>query len=325
VIPGLIWTACRKSGFIPLLLLALHVPRVEAQWQRTVDRLFADPQRPPSITGALCFDHKNLWGGITSLWKSADSGVTWYQITSFPVHSSGNADRIISIDFIDSLNGLVTTLGHSWSEGVYKTTDGGITWRPIYNSIKPSFQTTAIQALFAKNSQNIVVLEDTREVSVSSDGGSTWVAKGDAMASTGLWRPFAAVRHGDSAFVLCGLPLSVFRSADGGVTWAGPTTGVLNDTWGLAIDSCDSREMTVANENYYFREEDSLAHIYQSHDGGITYRKSFVAPIGGVSGLIGVGDRAVYSPSMTIGVYRSIDHQATWTSIGGSKPFIITR
>lgn len=67
-----------------------------------------------------------VWDG-TTLFRSADGGATWLQITP-----NINLDQMIgTLDFIDGQNGWVTWVDANNNSGLYQTTDGGSTWTAL--------------------------------------------------------------------------------------------------------------------------------------------------------------------------------------------------
>src|SRR5438034_6418543 len=104
-----------------------------------------DMQDSQSI-GAVAIDpsnHKNIWVGAgeswmrnsvsvgTGIFKSTDSGENW---TNAGLKDSEHIARIL-IDPADGNTVYACATGHVWDDnterGVYKTTDGGKTWRKV--------------------------------------------------------------------------------------------------------------------------------------------------------------------------------------------------
>jgi photosystem II stability/assembly factor-like uncharacterized protein len=149
-------------------------------------------------------------GGSAS-YMSLDGGVNWTAATGLP-------DSPVNVLAVDPTNSLTVYAGIGncvKSGGVFKTTDGGITWRPTGITVG------LIEAIAVDSTNPSTVYADRTK---STDGGDTWRGMG----------PFSVVRqlvidpkNTNTVYLVEGFPKcsdaapppSIFRSTDGGTSW----------------------------------------------------------------------------------------------------------
>ncbi len=230
------------------------------------------------------------------------------------------------------------------SGGVWKSTDGGVTFRPIFDEY-----TQSIGAIAVDPSRPNVVWVGTGEswvrnsVSVgtgvyrSTDGGETWefMGLGD---SERIARIVVNPRNSDNVFVCATGHLfdaneerGVYRTTDGGKSW----TRVLfvdRDTGcsDLALDPGDPRILYAGMWQFrrradFFTSGGPGSGLYKSTDGGDTWRKIENGLPSGDKGRIAVA-LAPSRPSVLYAVvearhtalYRSDDMGESWREVNAS-------
>ncbi len=229
--------------------------------------------------------------------------------------------------------------------GVWKTTDAGQTWKPIFDSQPVS----AIGALAVAASDPQVIYVGTGQIEQrydmgtgsgvyrSGDGGQSWQAVGLAETHH-IGAVWVDPRNADVVLVAAVGHLygsneqrGVFRSGDGGKTWnrtlyVGPDTGAVD----IAGDPANPDHLYATTWkdrhwpwlSYFMPSKGPTSGIYESHDNGKSWAR--VAGRGLPQGDIGriglaVGHTAkgtrVYA-SITSdkepGLYRSDDGGASW-------------
>jgi photosystem II stability/assembly factor-like uncharacterized protein len=218
--------------------------------------------------------------------------------------------------------------------GVWKTTDGGRVWKPIFDDA----HIASIGAIAVASSQPGTIYVGTGEqtqgsgVFKSTDAGATWTSVGLAdtrYINALLVDPSDAnvvlvAASGDS---LASPSRGIFRSADGGKTWA---KVLFKDDRTGAVDLCfdpNNPRVVYATlssprpERGEKGPEGPGAWIYKSPDEGVTWQ------LGGESGLptekrgrIGVavapgnGGHRIFA-ILNQGLFRSDDSGATWQRI----------
>jgi photosystem II stability/assembly factor-like uncharacterized protein len=247
-----------------------------------------DPSDPSTIYVATAS------GG---LWKTTNHGVLWTPIfdatgeNAFGDVAVFRGDpRVVWAGTGEQNNRQSST----WGGGVFRSTDGGATWRFV------GLRETAAIAR--------VVLHPT-------DANRAWVA-----ALGNLWRPTA--------------DRGVYRTTDGGVTWqrvlaVDSLTGAVE----LVMDPRDPQVLYAATYQrlrtaFGFNGGGPGSGVWKSVDGGGTWRRIEVGLPDGDKGRIGLAI-AASKPDVLVatiehptagGTYRTEDAGATWRRMSATNP-----
>jgi photosystem II stability/assembly factor-like uncharacterized protein len=165
-----------------------------------------------------------------------------------------------------------TIYASSFPAGIYKTTDGGATWREHDVGLKNA---NVLSLVFRPDDTQIIYAGTTDGMARSVDGGATWHAWDSG------WPPaqripsivcdpinpdvmYACSQSSRTEQGNAGFHGSVMKSTDGGATWFEITTGLSPDQTfhQVLIDRFDPRILYLATE----REG-----VYISRDGGETW------------------------------------------------------
>jgi photosystem II stability/assembly factor-like uncharacterized protein len=228
-------------------------------------------------------------GGV---WKSVDAGGTWK-----PIFDDVKASASIGAIAVAASNPNIVYVGTgegnlrgdvTWGGGVFKSTDAGATWTHIGLA-----DTRQIGALIVDSHDPNVVLvaaighafgpNTERGVFRTADGGKTWsrVLYKDELTGAidlaadphnakivyaALWQ----VRRQPWTFESGGPGSGLYRSADGGLTWAqlkahGLPAGILGRI-DVAVSPVDSSRI-------YANIEAKEGGLYRSDDAGTTWRR----------------------------------------------------
>ncbi len=232
--------------------------------------------------------------------------------------------------------------------GVWKTTDAGRTWQPLFEHEA----TGAIGALAIAPSDPAVLYVGTGQVTTrwditagngvyrSGDGGKTWEHRGLA-GSRHIGRLWIDPRNADVVLVAAqghffgpNAERGVFRSADGGKSWnkvlfVDENTGAVD----LAADPTSPDTIFAATwqvrhypwQAYYMPGTGPGSGIHKSTDGGKTWTRLSAhglpaGPLGRIGLAVARGSRgarvyATIDAGADSGVYRSDDGGASWQRV----------
>jgi photosystem II stability/assembly factor-like uncharacterized protein len=186
------------------------------------------------------------WGG-TGMYRSADAGDTWQHIG---LPTSGAIGRI-AVDPEDPKRLFVAAAGNLFvpggQRGLYRSTDGGETWELVLEGDNPTTGATDV-SIDPANPDNVLAATWDHQrlpthrryagpgsgVFLSKDGGTTWTRAtlpgapapellgrmGVAFAASNPSRAYAIIANN-----LQGSAVGVWRSDDGGATWAKTSAG----------------------------------------------------------------------------------------------------
>lgn len=191
---------------------------------------------------------------------------------------------------------------------ILRTTDGGLTWTAQNSGV-----TDTLREIAAIDSQRAWVVGGQGRVLKTTDGGATWTSvpasTTGAPAVGGLWSVVAPTAD---AIRITGTGTDNFRySNDGGVTWAGPTSGY---TGGNSLEA----KFLDANTGWVvgiFRD------VRKTTNGGATWTQQYSS----------AGSRDIYAVDFVDAqngwaggqnqrLYRTINGGTTWAEISVSVP-----
>jgi photosystem II stability/assembly factor-like uncharacterized protein len=145
-----------------------------------------------SVPGPLWSDSKNR-----GLYKTTDGGKTWKKIY-YVDEKTGCADVIIDPKNPETIYASMWTFRRTpWSfssggpgSGLFKSTDGGSTWKKIQNGFDGQELGRICLAISPSEPQNLYAIAESKNTFLyaTTDGGSNWAKKSATMNVT--WRPF---------------------------------------------------------------------------------------------------------------------------------------
>jgi photosystem II stability/assembly factor-like uncharacterized protein len=247
---------------------------------------------------------------------------------------------------------LLTVYAASASGGVWKSTDAGHNWAPISDdlpslsigdiAIDPSDKNTLYVGTGEPNAGGGSVTYDGRGLFKSTDAGQTWTALG-LENSGSIGRIEVDPKNPNRLFVAAmgrlfanNTERGIFRSEDGGQTWE--KSLFVNDSTGcvdLAIHPLNPDTVFAVSWQRIRRPNRRQyggpgCGIWRSTDGGDTWNKLNTGLPASNLGRIGITISpsnpntlyALYADETGNfkGVYKSVNHGDTWTTIPGGDP-----
>jgi uncharacterized protein (TIGR03437 family) len=287
---------------------ATWAPITDDQPSLAMGAIAIDPTNPNIIyagTGEAHLSGDSYYGA--GLLKSTDGGATWMQITG-PISASdprqpaflNAAFHALVIDpttpstlYAATTIGLVSSASGATvfpplgDRGIWKSTDGGMTWRNLNPPNLSVLRQSGTDVLFDPRDPRRVfaaILEFGIYRSIAGGEPGTWekltaglpdadldrikLAVGPPLAPSTSATLYAAISRASNTRLL-----GVFKSTDGGTTWAqtttpSPTTGGTFYSLALAVDPVD------ANVVYYgtlVNATNTGGTFWRSRDGGQTW------------------------------------------------------
>lgn len=263
---------------------------------RHTGRVQVHPQNPDVVYVAAL---GNLWRSSPDrgVYRSRDGGNTWDKVLFVDDHT-GAVD--LAMDPSDP-NVLYAAMyqrqrrawgfnGGGSGSGIYKTTDGGDSWRELTNGLPEGDKGRIGIAVAQTNPMvlNALVQHETESGGYrSEDGGESWEKASDQNIRP-MYYSHVTIDPTDENRVYT-LATSSHKSEDGGRTFAEiaarPTydVGVHADHHAMWINPNDPEHFYLAGD----------AGLHETYDGGVTFRRIHNLPIGQFYG-IDVDDRDPY-------------------------------
>jgi photosystem II stability/assembly factor-like uncharacterized protein len=240
-----------------------------------------------------------------TLSKSINHGVAWAPTLLSRQHVSVIPGIPTHRLIVDPTNPATLYLGVDF-DGVFKTTDGGLTWNQVYS------ENTSIEALAIdpKNPKNIYLATSPVNLFKSTDGGATWPrinAPGDVFV--------LAVDPVNPSVVYAGTNFDVSKSTDGGATWPGSSLRNTSNSnpWviSLLIDPTNTSVLYAATTTSAFK----------STDGGASWNPVFTDAAGHfLSFAVDPGSPNTVFAGTGQGVYQSLNGGQTSSALTAGWP-----
>jgi len=228
---------------------------------RQIGRILVDP-KDPDLVFVAALGHGYGPNPERGVFRSRDGGKSWKKVLG-PNDDTGAIDLAFHPkDAKTIFAALWQTRRPPWNvyppsngpgSGLYKTTDGGETWKEIRGNGFPSEKLGRIGLAFARSdSRRAYAIVDSKEggLFASKDGGASWTRVSSEPRLWGRGWYFGGVtvdpKNADIVYV-CNV--SMYRSTDGGKTFV-PFKGAPggDDYHELWIDPSDSRRMITATD-----------------------------------------------------------------------------
>lgn len=198
------------------------------------------------------------------LWKSTDGGNNWALLNTDDLQSLGVYDVAIhptNPNIIYIATGDVDG-GDTYSIGVLKSTDGGLTWNPTGLTYSTSSTRYISRLLIHPTDPDKLLAATNVGVMRTTDGGVSWNS-----TLTGTFRDMEFKPGNPDVVYVCG---TIFKySTDGGVTWNNTLTSLTSmNRMSIAV--------TPANPNYVYLlasngGDNGFHALLRSSDSGVSF------------------------------------------------------
>jgi photosystem II stability/assembly factor-like uncharacterized protein len=214
-----------------------YTPVFDGEGSFSIGAIALDPKNPSTVwvgTGESNSQRSVAYGD--GVYRSDDGGKSW---RNMGLKASEHIGRI-AIDPRDSNVVFVAAQGPLWSSGgergLYKTTDGGKTWKAVIPGtentgatdvvIDPEHPDLMYAATWQRRRHFYTLIDGGPESAVyrSTDGGNTWSRVRSGIPPGDLGRIGLAISPADTNVVYAtveasGTTSGIFRSSDRGATW----------------------------------------------------------------------------------------------------------
>jgi long-subunit fatty acid transport protein/photosystem II stability/assembly factor-like uncharacterized protein len=186
--------------------------------------------------------------------RTHDGGATWLR-TEIPDYLAYNNISQIAVDPATADTLFIAVNYYGYGGAIHKSTDGGATFTSVLESYNQAGNPVPMNTVCVDphNPQRVFAGSGlfgapgiAGDLWFSDTGGQTWnrTALTDTIVNAILIDP----NNADVMYAGCGYsggtPTPVFKSADGGVTWAPSSDGISEDSWNAVTDLEFSRDDT---------------------------------------------------------------------------------
>jgi photosystem II stability/assembly factor-like uncharacterized protein len=291
---------------------------VGLEQSRAIGRIVVDPKNPEIAWVAAL---GNLWAPSDSrgVFKTDDGGRTWRQVLRIDAFT-GVVD--LAMDPHDSSTLYAAAYqrlrqpccfnGGGPGSGIFKSTDGGATWRRLVNGL-PGGDTGRIGLAVAQITPGLVyaIVEHPTAPGIyrSTDGGDNWTRTNRLNDRPSYYSAIYVDPTNDDR--LYSLARWFYKSEDGGKSWRRMPTeptydvGLKGDYHAMWINPNDSRHFYLAGDGG----------LYQSWDRGETYSRINNLPIGQFYG-VGVDDESPYH------IYGGMQDNHSWMVPSATRHYL---
>ncbi|MBN1661036.1 MAG: hypothetical protein JXA93_21755 [Anaerolineae bacterium] len=259
-------------------------------------------------------------GTDTGLYRSSDGGSSWSTsglnsllaaaqpqstIPAFMRDPDVVASpSLVAAVAVEPANGQVVYAA-TWGGGVYKSSDGGISWVASNNGLGDLWLYAL--AIDPANGSVIYAGGASGGVFKSVNGGANWTAANNGLGNTEIRA--LGIDPANSSVIYAGTQAGIYKSTDGGASWS--TTGSVGagDPWAIVIDPWNGQTVYAALGG---------GGVYKSNNGGASWTASN-AGLGDLNLrallLDATNSQVLYTGSNGGGVYRSSNGAGAWSAM----------
>jgi photosystem II stability/assembly factor-like uncharacterized protein len=292
----------RAFSFSLLLFLFLSCVPAKAQWWKVQASGMDTSLRGVSVAntpGEKGVPMPVVWasGSNGVVLKSLDNGKTWQQLRV----EGGDTLDFRGIVAFNAATAYVMSSGEGEKSRIYKTTDGGLTWKLQYSDNRKEFFLDTIACISEKECLALGDPINGKFLLLKTSEGEHWkpLPADNMPPALGGEGAFAASNtclalsgEKEIFFGTGGPAARVFHSTDGGFTWNVTRTPILqgNPSSGIFSFAADESGHVIALGGDYKEPDNSEHAVATSLDGGKTWQLAARQPSGFRSALAHVDD-----------------------------------
>ncbi len=223
---------------------------------RHIAKILVDPRDPNTVLVAA-IGHAYAPNAERGVFRSTDGGKTWKKVL-YKDDKTGAIDLAFDPNNSSIVYGaLFQQVRLPWDyinggpgSGIYKSTDGGATWKQLEGHGLPEGILGRIGLAVGADSEHVYALIEAKEggLYASDDAGENWhFVNGDHRFRQRAWYFTNVIADPKNPFTIYILNTGTYRSTDGGHTWSMIRTPH-GDNHSLWIDPANPNHMIVAND-----------------------------------------------------------------------------
>ena len=337
------------AGYIYLPLISNVTPQSSVPPGGTITAVVFDPVTPQTIYAAS-FDggvYKSMNGGISwfqvnnglptveintlaidptdpsvlyagpyryGIYKTSDGGLTWVKASSglpdqtiaYSIAVTPAAPQTVYVGFRIYISGW----GPPWYGGIYKSTDGGLTWSAAFINIGGSGEQDWVYSLELDPSSPSTIYAAAHETGMyrSRDSGKTWQPIDTGLTDLTTRTVIADPGNPAVLYTATWHRNGVFKSLDHGDTWTNYPDGSYGGKFmQLAVDPKNTATLYAATENLGILKSTSAGTSWFNVLGSPTFFYCIAVDPANSSILLAGASAA--------GLWESADHGATWSQV----------
>lgn len=248
---------------------------------------------------------RTLYAGTgRGLFISTDGAKTWDSI------STGLPPYIVQGVAVHTSRPDVMWAGTAGG-GIYKTTDGGKSWRDS----NAGFAESSAERVWGSPSG--MMFAQTDRGLYRSDGKGGWIAMLQPFSNDKAALDTVVFDTRNSGTIHVGSGTRYFRSTDNGVSWSEvekPMQDPLPAFNSLVFDA--KNPMIVYASHKYMKNDEPT--LFKSTDGGVRWKAAGRGVTSPIFSLLSDSSGALLALGTAGQLWRSIDGATTWTAVGGS-------
>lgn len=292
-----------------------------SSWSEASNGLDANDRYLQAFTNSADLQTMYAWAQSGFLYRTTNGGGQWSLV------DDSHIGMMVTAFVADPFNGrtLYASLYHTrlagvrTNLGIYKSTDGGVSWTPANNGLT-DFNVNDL-AVDPANRDTIYAATHNMGVFKSTNGGGSWVAVNNGYSR--LSAPKVVVDPNNARTLYVGVNgAGIFKSSDGGTSWSSRSSGLTSLAISSLTISKGSNPVLYAGTSYINGTFGTNAGVFRSADGGASWTHAS----GGIDDWEGMPgwypaffNSVVIDPSNPQTVYAATNESTFKTTDGGAS------